>query len=291
MFTYLPYRVFGWRAERAGSERTRPCGCLDGRREGWVGSRREYSNPAGFRPSRAPPFVVSVSLSFSTRSRSSLVAGTGGAAPARGGGSHGWDGRSSPTGGSRGRRSPASARHGAAVEEGGPRAPRPPDRPHPPAGVQRLRGVLCREACRLGGHESAQRARRGRQRLRSRRASARGGQRRRPARRRRHGRGERPDRWGLLVASGTLINGVIMPSNPYSQFLQPNMKWVHSVPKIRSATKQLMGRLRPQNPGWIQPNTLIPQPNTRLLSCLLYSLNFDFLFFLCFRSSIVSSFS
>ena len=24
-----------------------------------------------------------------------------------------------------------------------------------------------------------------------------------------------------------------------------------------------MGRLRPQNPGWIQPNPLIPQPNTR----------------------------
>ena len=70
--------------------------------------------------------------------------------------------------------------------------------------------------------------------------------------------------WGLLVSSGTLINGVIMPSNQYSQFLQPNMEWVHSVPKIRNATKQWMGRLRPQNPGWIQPNPLIPQPNTRL---------------------------
>src|SRR6185503_340265 len=69
--------------------------------------------------------------------------------------------------------------------------------------------------------------------------------------------------WGPLVASGTLINGVIMPSNPYSQFIQPNMKWVHSVPKIKSATKQWMGWLRPQNPGWIQPNPLIPQPNTR----------------------------
>ena len=67
-----------------------------------------------------------------------------------------------------------------------------------------------------------------------------------------------------MVASGTLINGVIVPSNPYSQFLQPNMKWVHSVPKIKSTTKQWMGRLRPQNPGWIQPNPFIPQPNTRL---------------------------
>ena len=47
--------------------------------------------------------------------------------------------------------------------------------------------------------------------------------------------------WGPLVASGTLVNGVIMPSNPYSQFLQPNMKWVHSIPKIRCATKQMDG--------------------------------------------------
>ena len=70
--------------------------------------------------------------------------------------------------------------------------------------------------------------------------------------------------WGPLVASETLINGVIMPSNPYSQFLQPNMEWIHSVLKIKSATKQWMGWLRPQNPGWIQPNPVIPQPNTRL---------------------------
>ena len=63
--------------------------------------------------------------------------------------------------------------------------------------------------------------------------------------------------WGLLVSSGTLINGVIMPSNPYSQFHQPNMKWVHSVPKIKSTNKQWMGRLRPQNPDCIQPNPLI----------------------------------
>jgi len=65
------------------------------------------------------------------------------------------------------------------------------------------------------------------------------------------------------MASGTLINGVIMTSNLYSQFLQPNMKWIHSVPKIRSTTKQWMGRLRPQNKGWIQHKPLIPQLNTR----------------------------
>jgi hypothetical protein len=42
----------------------------------------------------------------------------------------------------------------------------------------------------------------------------------------------------------SLTNGVIMPSNPYFQFLEPNMRWVDSVPKIRGATN--------------------PQPNTRL---------------------------
>jgi len=37
-------RVFGWRAERAGSERTHSRGCLVGGWEGWVGSRVEYSS-------------------------------------------------------------------------------------------------------------------------------------------------------------------------------------------------------------------------------------------------------
>jgi len=38
----LSYRMFGWRAGRAGSERTRFCGCLVGGWDGWVGSRVEY---------------------------------------------------------------------------------------------------------------------------------------------------------------------------------------------------------------------------------------------------------
>jgi len=37
-------RVFGWRAGRAGSERTRSRGCLVGGWKGWVGSRVEYSS-------------------------------------------------------------------------------------------------------------------------------------------------------------------------------------------------------------------------------------------------------
>jgi hypothetical protein len=70
----VPNRVFGWRAEQAGSERTCPRGCLDGRREGWVGPKRQYSaqmrvesvlrkmadgaNPAEFCPTCAPPFYL-----------------------------------------------------------------------------------------------------------------------------------------------------------------------------------------------------------------------------------------
>jgi len=65
------------------------------------------------------------------------------------------------------------------------------------------------------------------------------------------------------VASGTFINGVIMPSNPYSQFLQPNMKYVHFIPKIRNVTKTIDRSTPSQNSGWIQANPLIPRPNTR----------------------------
>ena len=126
-------RVFGWRAERAGSERTRPRGCLDGRWEGWVGSRREYSaqmwvgsvlrkvadgaNPAGFRPSRTPPFVVSISLPFSPCVRELARCRDG---------CHGRDGRSlrrdgrSRQGGAR----PQALPRAAPAAAGGPARPR-----------------------------------------------------------------------------------------------------------------------------------------------------------------------
>jgi hypothetical protein len=45
--TISTYRVFGWRVERARSEPIRSRGCLDGRADGCVGSRREYSPNIG----------------------------------------------------------------------------------------------------------------------------------------------------------------------------------------------------------------------------------------------------
>jgi hypothetical protein len=45
-------RVFGWRAGRAGSERTHFRGCLVGGWEGWVGSRVEYSSQMRVGPVR-----------------------------------------------------------------------------------------------------------------------------------------------------------------------------------------------------------------------------------------------
>ena len=43
-FTFEIYRVFGWRAGRAGLERTRSRGCLVGGWEGWIDFRVEYSS-------------------------------------------------------------------------------------------------------------------------------------------------------------------------------------------------------------------------------------------------------
>ena len=63
------------------------------------------------------------------------------------------------------------------------------------------------------------------------------------------------------------------PTNGVSVVIQPvlpipSTKHVmgslrRSVPKIRAATKQWMGWLCSQNEGWIQPNPLILQSNTR----------------------------
>jgi hypothetical protein len=69
------------------------------------------------------------------------------------------------------------------------------------------------------------------------------------------------DKWGPLMASGTLTNCVIMPSNPYFQFLQPNTKWVGSIPKIKSATKQRDGFNPTQKTG-LDP-TQPSQPSTK----------------------------
>jgi hypothetical protein len=63
------------------------------------------------------------------------------------------------------------------------------------------------------------------------------------------------------MASGTLANYVIIPSNPYFQFLQPNVKWVGFVPKIRSATKQRDG-LNPTQKTGLDP-TQPSQPSTK----------------------------
>jgi len=67
--------------------------------------------------------------------------------------------------------------------------------------------------------------------------------------------------WGPLVSSEIQTNGVIMVSNPYFQFLQPNTGRVHSNPKIRDATKHWTGWLRPKN--WVGSNPTHPTSNHR----------------------------
>jgi hypothetical protein len=57
-----------------------------------------------------------------------------------------------------------------------------------------------------------------------------------------------------------LANGVILPSNPYSQFVQPN--W-NPFPKSKVQPYTELSSTQLKKLGWIQPNRHIPRPNTQ----------------------------
>ena len=88
-------------------------------------------------------------------------------------------------------------------------------------------------------------------------------------------RARAPSRSGA-VASSSLPHSSIAPARPDPVTLplrrgrgggdgggEVRRARVGSVPKMRAATKQWLGWLRFQNESSIQPNPLIPQPNTR----------------------------
>jgi hypothetical protein len=71
-------------------------------------------------------------------------------------------------------------------------------------------------------------------------------------------------RWHVGTAE-YYSNGVILPSNPYSQFLQPNMWWVDCVPKSEmQANNEWVGFVPKMRVG-SNPTHSPPQPNKQLI--------------------------